>query len=71
MVYESNTTCPSHNTSFIEHDEHYTLQDHNKPIPGPSEYTLQDHDTPILLTNSPKHKQAAKQSCILLSATNS
>ena len=32
---------------FIEQNEHYTVQDHYTPIPGPSEHTLQDHNTPI------------------------
>ena len=38
----------------MEHDEHYTLQ---------------DHETPISLTNSPTCKQPAKQSHMLVSTT--
>ena len=67
MNYESDTTCPAHNTSFIENDEH---QDHDTHIPVPSEQTLQDHNMPIPTTNSPKHKQPAKHSSIPMLTTS-
>ena len=69
MDYESDTTCPSHNSSFGEYEKQYPLQDHDTPIPGPSELPLQDQETPSPSTNSPEHEEPDKQSHTPVSTT--